>query len=170
MNPAAGSYAKLKAACERIIAASGASATCIRPGMIYGGTPSGLYKTLLTLIEKMPILPVPCPNAPLSPVHIDDLCQAIAALINKNDIAPLIHLGANGSAISFINFLKILKMKSGGKAILIPLPFFSVLARMPLPFKMLDQIRTLSSLRPMDDANDWRYCGITPRPFGAHHE
>ncbi len=53
----------------------------VRPSLIYG--PDGRSASFFRQLASLPVLPLPAGgNQPLQPVHIDDLCAAVAALLD----------------------------------------------------------------------------------------
>lgn len=71
-------YGRLKWRVERAVRVRGG--TAVRPGLVYGGVPAGLFGTLDALARRAPALPAFFPSPRVQPLHIDDLCDALANL------------------------------------------------------------------------------------------
>ena len=72
-------YGKSKLNCEKIFIDNGYIA--VRAGIVFGGQPHGFYKLLLEKLESNKIIPIICASAPIYPIHIEDLTNAILALV-----------------------------------------------------------------------------------------
>jgi NADH dehydrogenase len=96
----------------------------IRPGMVYGGPERGLFGVLCRLVSKLPAIPVIRGSAPLYPIHVEDLAQALVELA-LSPSAPAERVLCLGSAtpIPLAEFLERLgEARLGRKPLLIPLP------------------------------------------------
>lgn len=68
-------YGRTKAAIEaRVVAAGGIA---VRPGLVYGGSPGGVYADLLRLVKAYRFLPALVPSPKVQPVHVEDLARAL---------------------------------------------------------------------------------------------
>ena len=72
-------YARRKWRIERAVRARGG--TAVRPGLVYGGAPGGLFAALDALARRAPVLPAFVPSPRVQPLHIDDLCDALANVL-----------------------------------------------------------------------------------------
>ncbi|MGR3762389.1 SDR family oxidoreductase (plasmid) [Roseobacteraceae bacterium NS-SX3] len=80
-------YARAKAAAERDLAASGLAYTILRPTLVLGqGAP--LWESLSTL-AGLPVIPLPRrgAEAEVQPVDVDDVCRAIALVLERDRFA-----------------------------------------------------------------------------------
>ena len=68
-------YGRSKWAIEQRVVAAGGVA--VRPGLVYGGSPGGVYASLLRLLREHAVLPSLVPAPKVQPVHVDDLAQAL---------------------------------------------------------------------------------------------
>jgi nucleoside-diphosphate-sugar epimerase len=79
-------YGRSKWQIEQMVIANGG--IVIRPGLVYGGhAESGLYKTLLGLVERYYFIPMLMPSPHVQPVHIQDLTNLLMAIAKH----PLTH-------------------------------------------------------------------------------
>src|SRR5262245_446830 len=71
-------YGRIKWRIEQLVeAGSGVSA---RIGQIYGGPERGLFGTLCAFVRKLPTLPRFVPDAPVQPIHVDDVADSLIAI------------------------------------------------------------------------------------------
>lgn len=130
----------------------------IRPGMVTGGPPRGVYGLLLRSIMKFPILPAIRPRAPLYPVHVDDLCEAVLEIVRADDPVPRVVRVAPKEAMHFGDYLRLLGRERLGKRVrILPLPGWLMLGlsrlseAIPfLPTLPRERVLGLMTLRPME--------------------
>ncbi len=80
-----GAYARTKSAADEIFHASGLDVTTLMPSVVYGDEKTGVFGTVLTFIEKLPVVPVLGDGQWISaPVHVDDVAGAIVACLDHN--------------------------------------------------------------------------------------
>lgn len=74
------SYGRAKLELELVIRSTGG--TAVRPGLIYGPSPSGLFGTLDRLVRRLPVLPLPDYGTDrLFLAHEDDVCATVRELL-----------------------------------------------------------------------------------------
>lgn len=73
-------YARAKALGERLVLEGFPSATVLRPSVVFGEEDNFL-NLFAGLIRMAPVLPVFGPHAPLQPLCVDDLAEAVAAAL-----------------------------------------------------------------------------------------
>lgn len=95
-------YGRTKAAIERAVLPLGA--VVVRPGMVYGGAPSGLYGLLVSLVRKLPLLPDLRPRPRVQPIHVEDLAAALLAALDDDGLRGQT-LTLAGPPVSFRTFL-----------------------------------------------------------------
>ena len=71
-------YGKSKFNCEKFFINNGH--TALRAGMVFGGEAYGFYKSLLKTLKSKKVLPIICANAPIYPIHIEDLMNIMLML------------------------------------------------------------------------------------------
>lgn len=80
-------YGQSKFRSEELIINSGG--TVIRAGVVFGDKKNGIYQTICTLLERLPIIPMPyMGNSRLFVTNINDLCDEIAiqANLKRNEV------------------------------------------------------------------------------------
>ncbi len=82
------SGAEAKRAGERALADSGLEWVILRPSMIYGTPADRNIARLLGWIRRCPVVPLPGGGTtPQQPVHVEDLCEAILAALERPGVA-----------------------------------------------------------------------------------
>ena len=81
-------YARAKALGERCVREAFPGATIVRPSLVFGEGDQ-FINMFAGLIRMMPVLPVFGPEAPIQPLHVDDLAEAIARSLEN----PALHGG-----------------------------------------------------------------------------
>lgn len=144
----------------------------LRPGLVYGGPTSGLFGTLCTLVQRLPILPAFIPAPVVQPVHVDDLVTALLACLTHPP-STLLNV-ASREPVSFTAFLRaIARGRTTKRPIFIPVPvlLIHILARLSgqtLRDKLgLERLRSLFALRYMDTNDDLRRLSLRLRPMSA---
>ncbi|HEX6832882.1 MAG TPA: SDR family oxidoreductase [Rudaea sp.] len=72
-------FHRSKRAADRALAESGVPACSVQPSLVFGA--GGSSAQLFVQLAMMPLLALPAADARVQPIHIDDLCEAIAALL-----------------------------------------------------------------------------------------
>ncbi len=110
----------------------------IRPGLVYGQNPGGMFGALNKAASILPVIPViGSGNNTMFLVHIDDLCKLIYKLSTgeiKNHLNPIIAAYEKGK--TFRTVLDILSESKGKKPLYIPIPY-------SLVFTMLKTVESL---------------------------
>lgn len=164
-------YGKTKWEIEKIVKTF--NGVTIRPGLVYGGVPSGLFAQLTDLMRKSPFVPCFIPAPKVQPVHISDLCDAILLACKPSVQNNIICIASNNS-IGFHEFLKLLSAyKLRRYPLNIPIPrFFVDLAYKLLPNNgVLTKLHSLFNLPYMKTENDLSMLGLELRDLrsGLHH-
>lgn len=77
-----GIYARTKLAADRLLETSGLPFTILRPSIVYGPGPSGVFSTMERCIARLPIVPVLGDGQWVSaPIHVADVAQAVVACL-----------------------------------------------------------------------------------------
>ncbi len=145
-------YGRSKWRIEQMLTAAGEIA--IRPGMVSGGAPQGVYGQLLRLLKRWPVVPVIRPGAPVYPVHVDDLCAVILAAAAGSEPATGVARAAPVET-TFGDYLRLLAGRRLGRRrwqIPVPAALALALARLGgalgLPVSR-ERVLGLAALRPM---------------------
>jgi uncharacterized protein YbjT (DUF2867 family) len=176
----AGVYTKLASAGaeakregEAALRASTLRYTILRPSMIYGTRHDRNLVRLLRWIRRFPVIPVPAGGRTLQqPVHVDDLCQAILAALDREIAARREYDLGGPEAIRLSALIREAARALGRPVWLIPVPLSPAYAsavaarRMKLPFPISpEQVLRLMESKAVDIGPARRDLGFAPRSF-----
>jgi NADH dehydrogenase len=100
-----------------------ADALLIRPAVMFGPDDAFLT-TILKLLERLPIYPMfGNGQMRLQPVHVEDVGQAIAKILQREQTSPNMFECGGPRVYSYEEFLRSVASAAGIKPILIPVPF-----------------------------------------------
>ena len=100
-----------------------ADAILIRPAVMFGPDDAFLT-TILKLLERLPIYPMfGNGQMRLQPVYVEDVGQAIAKLLQREQTGPIMFECVGPRVYSYEEFLRTVASAAGIKPILIPVPF-----------------------------------------------
>ncbi|PHR62330.1 MAG: complex I NDUFA9 subunit family protein [Robiginitomaculum sp.] len=80
------SYARSKGKGERLVREAFASATILRPSVLFGPG-DGLFERFAGLARMTPIIPVPGADTKMQPVYVGDVAKAVMAALDSSDAA-----------------------------------------------------------------------------------
>jgi uncharacterized protein YbjT (DUF2867 family)/2-polyprenyl-3-methyl-5-hydroxy-6-metoxy-1,4-benzoquinol methylase len=158
---------------EDVVTASDLDWTVIRPTMIYGAPGDRNLSRLLSILPKVPVLPVPGGGTRLQqPVHVDDLAVAI---VNALENPATIHQAYNVAGPEAITFRRLLEdtgAAAGRRPRLLPVPLGPTIAVMRQyervashPKLKVEQLERLSEDKAFDISDARRDLGFAPRSF-----
>lgn len=142
-----GPYGKVKRASEGLL--SGPDEIAARIGFVSGGAWGGPAGRLIDLLGKLPAMPAPASGPVLQPVHVDDLCAALAVIAANGwaeDAPPFL---AGPDRVAFADYARRTALARLGRApVMIPVPpgLLAALGRL-LPGSLGDRIVGLAVLR-----------------------
>jgi nucleoside-diphosphate-sugar epimerase len=103
-SDALNAYGRIKWTIEQSL--HGHDTASARVGLVYGGARRGMYGLLTKLVSVLPLLPMIDPSRLVQPIHIDEVCRGLLALLDGNAIG---WVGLAGpESITFGDFLEIL--------------------------------------------------------------
>ncbi|WNV06071.1 sugar nucleotide-binding protein [Candidatus Methylospira mobilis] len=159
---------------QRVLSTEG---RVVRPGQVYGGSERGLYGTLVESVRRLPVLPAFVPAPRVQPIHVDDLCDGLLRIAERNDLqSGVFHLAAP-RPVSFSGFLgEIARTRLRCRRWFVPVPVivvnaFAAIAGESLRSRLgLERLRSLFDLPVMSTAADLELLGLTLRPLrsGMH--
>jgi uncharacterized protein YbjT (DUF2867 family) len=163
----------VRLAAEDQIRQSGLKWTILRPTMIYGAPGDRNLSRLLTLLSRVPVLPVPGGGRHLQqPVHVADVADAVLNAAERPAAAGVSYDVAGPEALRFDELLRISARAVGSRARLVPVP----LAPLVVAAQCYERLSTRPRIRAeqfqrlaedkvfaIDDAA--RDLGYAPRPF-----
>jgi NADH dehydrogenase len=141
----------------------------LRPGLIIGPGPGGLFNRMRRSIERLPVVPIfDGGHQILQTVHIDDLCRAVARATGRGLTGVLVVAEPEG--IEMRRFLRELARRLGRRRFFAPLPLGGTLGlaracerlRIPLPFSS-ENLLGLKGMRLVPSAADLARLGLEGR-------
>jgi nucleoside-diphosphate-sugar epimerase len=114
-------YGRMKWRLEQLVEAQGGVSA--RIGQVYGGPEKGLFGTLCALVRTVPVLPWFVPEAPVQPIHVDDLADALIAIaVHSGRVEKCYELGSP-QPVGFAHFLAILaRNRVRRRRLFVPVP------------------------------------------------
>ena len=85
---------------------NGANEISVRIGLVYGGNPDGLWKSILKIIKFFPILPMINPELKIQPLHVIELNKGFVALALSQRLSKKNYALGLPDPITFALFLK----------------------------------------------------------------
>ena len=154
---------------ERLAATTGLTMTILKPGTVLG--PGGLFARVRAL-AKLPALPVFFGGGRLQTVLIDDLCDAVAAAIDRR--LPGTFVVAEPAGVPVVDFYRAAAALDGRRPWLVRLPGNLALpllqcveltgVRLPIT---ADNLLGLKHVAHFDTAASRAALGVEPRDFQA---
>ena len=142
-------YGRAKWRVEQSVLAAGG--WVVRPGLVYGYPPGGLFARLDGFARRHRFVPALLPRPRVQPVHVDDLVEAIVRLTNRPDLRGSC-LPIAGEPVAFDDFLRMLAVRRHGRRpLFVPLP--AALVQAVLPRARAGRIASLRALVPVDAAH-----------------
>lgn len=163
-------YGRTKYQIEQLVINSGG--IVIRPGLVYGGRPHGLYGELLRLVDKFYFLPYFIPAPRIQPIHVDDLAIGILKVAEYSSvrIGPVVMLGST-SSVSFSYFLRcIARCRLRVSRIYIPVPSIIIHLLAGIFEKIgggLNRLNSLFNLVDMKTTNDLHFLDLKLRQLSS---
>ena len=161
-------YGRLKWRAEQMTLAQGG--VVVRPGQVYGGSEKALWGRLARLTRNAAVLPRFSPDPLLQPIHVEDLCAALARLAQDRSLPAKVYSIADPSPVALSRFLfDTARFRFGRRLIFFPFPAAEVrlLASVlgPLAPSALKQLRSLLSLPLLESAPDLARLDLQIQPF-----
>ena len=145
-------YGKKKWELEQLVIDSGNIA--IRPGLVFGGNPKGLFLQLINTLKKQSFLPCFIPAPQIQPIHVEDLCNCILKVMELQNSSTKIFYFGEECPVSFTKFMQFLANIYLHKTmLLIPMPASVVLwvtQQLKNKWSKSAQLASLLTLPPMN--------------------
>ncbi len=156
---------------EKVIKASATDWTILQSSVIFGGH-GGLVARFAGLLSMTPVLPLPCPEARMAPVHADDVAEAIVRAI-RGPATSRSTLEVYGPQVfTLLEIVRLIATTMDGKRRVLPMP--GVLGRLQaslaglVPGKPFSRDNFLSLQTDSVGSKDGlRALGIEPREFST---
>ena len=116
-------YIRKRGEGELAVRAAFADAILVRPAVMFGPD-DGFLTTILKLLDRLPIYPMfGNGQMRLQPVYVEDVGQAIAKMLQRAEMRPIMFECGGPRVYSYEEFLRTVASAAGIKPILIPFPF-----------------------------------------------
>ena len=167
--------ADAKRAGEATLRASALGYTILRPSMIYGTPRDRNLVRLLRWIERCPLVPVPARGrTPQQPVHVEDLCDAILAALERDAARRREYDVAGPAPLTLADLVRESARALGRPAWLVPVPLapahrlavWSRRLRLPFPVSP-EQVLRLTESKAVDIGPARRDLDFRPRTFAS---
>jgi NADH dehydrogenase len=104
-------YGRTKWAIEQRVVHGGG--VVVRPGLVYGGSPGGVYASLLRLLRRHRVLPSLTPAPHVQPIHVEDLARVLMRVGEQADISQPVWRVAAPESMTFDDFLRAVAASRG---------------------------------------------------------
>jgi len=118
-----GSYGRTKKEGEAMVAHAGLDWVTVRPSLVYGAAPVGLFATLAAYLRSLPVVPVIGDGRiELDPIHIDDVCEVIVQCLTRTDVIGKTYDLLGPDRVTFDEFLARLARELGIRKPVVHIP------------------------------------------------
>jgi nucleoside-diphosphate-sugar epimerase len=164
-------YGRAKMAVER--AAGNSSAVVIRPGLVYGDRPGGVFGSMQQRVKNSSLIPIIGDGSyPQYLVHEDDVGAAVVSALTAESVPPEPVSVAHPEPWPFRRLIEKIAKSQRRRVRLVPVPWWLIygglrLAEMMaarLPFRS-DSVVSLVYPNPHPEFNCARLLGVEPRRF-----
>jgi NADH dehydrogenase len=128
-----GPYGRTKREGEALVAHSGLEWVTLRPSLVYGSAPVGLFATLAGYLRSLPVVPVIGDGRiELDPIHVDDVCAVIEQCLTRPDVVGKTYDLLGPERLTFNEFLERVARELGIRKPVVHIPggIALVMARM----------------------------------------
>jgi uncharacterized protein YbjT (DUF2867 family) len=147
--------------------------TILRPTMIYGAPGDRNLSRLLTLLPRVPVLPVPGGGRHLQqPVHVADVAGAVLSAVERPESADTTYDIAGPEPISFAELLRVAARAVGSRTRFVPVPLSPLVAAArgyelfaARPRIRAEQLQRLAEDKTFSIEDAARDLGWAPRSF-----
>ncbi len=170
------SYARTKAAAERLVLAAQGNAVIMRPSIIFGPE-DDFFNRFAAMARLSPALPlIGGGKTHFQPVFVGDVAAAIADAVDGKARAGTIYELGGPEVVTFKQLMQFVLTTIERKRLLVPIPFFAAklkamfLQFMPTPLLTPDQVDLLRadnvvSEQAQAEARTLQGLGIEPEPL-----
>lgn len=158
-------YGRTKWEIEQLVINSGN--VVVRPGLVYGGNPRGLFSNLLDNLQNNTFIPSFIPASRIQPIHVEDLCWCLLRVMEiKNTSTKIFYFGEE-VPLSFTSFMHFLaRSYLNKKNVFVPFPSLPILwvakfAKSRWP--KVSQLGSLVSLPQMNTRDSFNEVGYQLR-------
>lgn len=117
-----GPYGQTKREGEALVAQSALEWVILRPSLVYGPGPAGLFARLQRSM-KGPVLPMIGEGSiELDPIHVDDVCQVIGQCLERDDVLSKTYDLLGPDRVTFRQLIDRLAARTGATPRIVKLP------------------------------------------------
>lgn len=164
-------YGRAKMEVER--AAENLSAVVIRPGLVYGERPGGVFGAMQQRVNRSSLIPIIGDGSyPQYLVHEDDVGAAVISALNADSVPPEPVSVAHPEPWPFRKLIEKIAKSQNRRVHFVPTPWWfifgalKVAEMMPARFAFRsDSVVSLVYPNPHPEFNCARLLGVEPRPF-----
>lgn len=162
---AATNYGQSKWRIEQVVLQTGGC--IVRPGLVYGGAPRGLFGQLCMLVKSLPVLPSLLPAPVVQPIHVDDLADGLLRAVEQCSSGMLCL--AQDEVVSFTQFLRLLtRERFHIGRMFVPVPTFLIALLAPVAARIpkapdIRRIQSLYAMEQMRTSADLKQLGLNLR-------
>lgn len=165
-------YGGTKFAADAVVRSGGIPWVIVRPSLIYGPGPRGVFQKLARLVDRLPVVPFPAGDALFAPVHVDDLCHALTEAASRPHAAGRSYQ-VGGEEVTLCQLLKALARRRGPRRVALvgvpqPLCRLAALAGDLLlenPPLTLDNLEGLTAVERTDSTDAVQELDFRARPL-----
>src|SRR5262245_54473863 len=109
-----GPYGRTKKEGEAMVEHAGLDWVTVRPSLVYGAAPIGLFATLAAYLRSLPVVPViGSGELELDPIHVDDVCEVLVQCVTRSDVVGKTYDLLGPDRVTFNEFLQRLSRELG---------------------------------------------------------
>ena len=168
-------YGRAKWRIEQEVRAGGGS--IVRPGLVYGGVPGGVFRQLYLLVQGSFFLPALIPSPRVQPIHVMDLTEGILRIAERDDLPQGEYNLACAQPMAFTGVLQAIAIaRVRRRRVFVPMPVALVRFALRManrwfgPGFDVERFRSLTDMPPLATASDLERIALPLRPFfsGMH--
>jgi nucleoside-diphosphate-sugar epimerase len=164
-------YGRAKMAVER--AAKNFSVAVIRPGLVYGDRPGGVFGAMQQRVNRSSLIPIIGDGSyPQYLVHEDDVGAAVLSALNAESVSPEPISVAHPEPWPLRRLIEKIAKSQSRHVRLVPVPWWFIFGGLKLAEMMAaslafrsDSVVSLVYPNPHPEFNCARLLGVAPRPF-----
>jgi len=155
-------------------AAENLSVVVIRPGLVYGDRPGGVFGSMQDRVNKSSLIPIIGDGSyPQYLVHEDDVGAAVVSALNADSVSPEPVSVAHPEPWPFRRLIEKIAKSQSRRVRLVPVPWWLIFGGLRLAEMMAvrpafrsDSVVSLVYPNPHPEFNCARLLRVEPRPFG----
>ena len=168
-------YSRAKWRIEQEVRAGGGS--IVRPGLVYGGVPGGVFRQLCLLVQGSVFLPALVPAPRVQPIHVMDLAEGILRIAERDELPQGEYNLACPTPVAFTSFLRaIATARVRRRRVFVPMPVAIVRFALRTANRWfgspvdVERFRSLTDMPLLASASDLERIGLPLRPlFSGMH-